>query len=85
MDFKAFSHACASPFARQILPGTKTVIGLAFRVLRGIYRGIEEGSTYYQYTTSIVLCEMQSKWLDIALCVCTNNGLKPHLKITYMV
>lgn len=35
----------------QIMPETKTVIGLAFRVLRGAYRGIEEGSTYYQYTT----------------------------------
>ena len=38
----------------RILPETKTVIGLAFRVLRGIYRGIEEGSTYYQYTTMAV-------------------------------
>lgn len=38
----------------QIMPETKTVIGLAFRVLRGIYRGIEEGSTYYQYTTMAV-------------------------------
>ena len=38
----------------QIFPETKTVIGLAFRVLRGIYRGIEEGSTYYQYTTMAV-------------------------------
>lgn len=35
----------------KILPETKTVIALAFRVLRGVYRGIEEGSTYYQYTT----------------------------------
>lgn len=35
----------------HIMPETKTVIGLAFRVLRGAYRGIEEGSTYYQYTT----------------------------------
>jgi len=35
----------------KIFPQTKTVIGLAFRVLRGAYRGIEEGSTYYQYTT----------------------------------
>lgn len=33
------------------MPETKTVIGLAFRVLRGIYRGTEEGTTYYQYTT----------------------------------
>ena len=38
----------------SIFPETKTVIGLAFRVLRGIYRGIEEGSTYYQYTTMAV-------------------------------
>ena len=35
----------------KIYPSTKTVIGLAFRVLRGIYRGTEEGTTYYQYTT----------------------------------
>ena len=35
----------------KIFPETKTVIGLGFRVLRGIYRGVEEGTTYYQYTT----------------------------------
>ncbi len=35
----------------KLLPEVKTVIGLAFRVLRGAYRGIEEGSTYYQYST----------------------------------
>lgn len=35
----------------KIFPETKTVITLGFRVLRGIYRGIEEGTTYYQYTT----------------------------------
>ena len=35
----------------KIFPQTKTVIALAFRVLRGIYRGTEEGTTYYQYTT----------------------------------
>ena len=38
----------------KLMPNAKTVIGLAFRVLRGIYRGIEEGSTYYQYTTMAV-------------------------------
>jgi epoxyqueuosine reductase QueG len=38
----------------KIMPRAKTVIGLAFRVLRGIYRGIEEGTTYYQYTTMAV-------------------------------
>lgn len=35
----------------KILPETQTVICLGFRVLRGIYRGTEEGTTYYQYTT----------------------------------
>lgn len=38
----------------KIMPETKTVIGFAFRILRGIYRGVEEGSTYYQYTTMAV-------------------------------
>ena len=36
----------------EILPQTKTVICLAFRVLRGVFRGIEEGTTYYQYCTN---------------------------------
>lgn len=38
----------------KIYPNTKTVIALAFRVLRGVYRGTEEGTTYYQYTTMAV-------------------------------
>lgn len=38
----------------KIYPDTKTVIAVAFRVLRGIYRGTEEGTTYYQYTTMAV-------------------------------
>ena len=38
----------------KIYPQTKTVIALAFRVLRGLYRGIEEGTTYYQYTTMAI-------------------------------
>lgn len=50
------TFAPASRFAEndpifRIMPETKTVIGMAFRVLRGIYRGVEEGTTYYQYTT----------------------------------
>ncbi len=35
----------------KIFPNVKTVIALGFRVLRGVYRGTEEGTTYYQYTT----------------------------------
>ncbi len=38
----------------KLMPNVKTVIGLAFRVLRGTYRGIEEGSTYYQFTTMAI-------------------------------
>ena len=33
----------------KIYPKTKTVVALAFRVLRGIYRGTEEGTTYFQH------------------------------------
>lgn len=38
----------------RIYPQVKSVIGLAFRCLRGSYRGTEEGTTYYQYTTMSV-------------------------------
>ncbi len=53
--------APASRFAADdpiftLLPEVKTVIGLGFRVLRGCYRGVEEGTTYYQYTTMGVEC-----------------------------
>ncbi len=53
-DIIGFSPASRFPAddpVFRLLPEVKTVIGLAFRVLRGSYRGIEEGSTYYQYTT----------------------------------
>ena len=45
---KRFRDTCAT----QICPGLKSVICIAFRVLRGSHRGIEEGTTYYQYTTT---------------------------------
>jgi len=53
-DFVGF--APASRFDKddnifKIFPKTKTVITLGFRVLRGIYKGVEEGTTFYQYTT----------------------------------
>ena len=55
-DADLVGFAPASRFAEndpifKIMPSCKTVIGLGFRVLRGIYRGVEEGTTYYQYTT----------------------------------
>lgn len=55
-DADLVGFAPASRFSKddaifKIFPETKTVIGLGFRVLRGIYRGVEEGTTYYQYST----------------------------------
>ncbi len=40
----------------KIYPEVKSVIGIGFRLLRGSVRGIEEGTTYYQYTTMAVEC-----------------------------
>jgi len=40
----------------KLYPEAKTVIGLAFRVLRGSLRGVAEGTTYYQYSTMGVEC-----------------------------
>ena len=40
----------------KIFDKTKTVICLGFRVLRGSFRGIEEGISYHQYCTTGVEC-----------------------------
>ncbi len=50
----------------SILPEVKTVICLAFRILRGVYRGIEEGTTYYQFPT-MGLETMEETVMPIAL------------------
>ena len=54
VGFAPIDRFPADAAVRRLMPEAKTVIGLAFRVLRGIYRGVEEGSTYYQYTTMAV-------------------------------
>lgn len=53
-DIVRFGNAerFADPAVKAIFPGANTVIGVAFRQLRGSRRGIEEGTTYYQYTTT---------------------------------
>lgn len=38
----------------RIMPEVKTVICFGYGLLRGMYRGIEEGTTFYQYTTMAV-------------------------------
>ena len=45
---------CTDPTVRLLMPEARTLICAAFRQLRGARRGIEEGSTYYQYTTNAV-------------------------------
>ncbi|MBR4865839.1 MAG: hypothetical protein IKU11_04065, partial [Clostridia bacterium] len=42
----------SDPNILKIYPAAQTVIGIALRVLRGSYRGVEEGSTFYQYSTT---------------------------------
>ncbi len=53
-DFVTFGPAdrFQNTAALKIFDKTKTVICLGFRVLRGSFRGVEEGTTYYQYTTT---------------------------------
>ena len=51
VGFAPASRFDADDAVFRIFPETKTVIGLGFRVLRGAYRCVEEGTTYYQYTT----------------------------------
>lgn len=53
-DVVTFTSASAFPkddAIFRIYPEVNTVIALGFRVLRGLYRGVEEGTVYYQYTT----------------------------------
>lgn len=38
----------------KILPETKSVICLVYRILRGTHRGIEEGTSYHHYTTMAI-------------------------------
>ncbi len=51
--------APASRFSKEdpifrIMPEVKTVICFGYGLLRGMFRGIEEGTTFYQYTTMAV-------------------------------
>lgn len=50
----------------KVYPGVKSVVGFAFRCLRGSYRCIEEGTTYYQYTTMSVE-NMEETVMPVAL------------------
>jgi epoxyqueuosine reductase len=62
-DLVGFSDAgrfdCCDPCNHPltIYSETKTVIGLGFRMLRGPFRGIMEGSMYYQYLVALEAVE----------------------------
>ena len=51
VGFAPVSRFSDGSAVHTLMPDAKTVIGLGFRVLRGAYRGIEEGSNFYQYST----------------------------------
>ncbi len=54
VGFAPISRFETSDPVLKIMPEAKTVICLVFRTLRGMYRGIEEGTTFYQYSTMAV-------------------------------
>jgi len=45
------------PAVKRLFPELKTLICVAFRQLRGSRRGIEDGTMYYQYSTSVETLE----------------------------
>ena len=45
------------PAVKKLFPEAKTVICVAFRQLRGTRRGIEDGTVFYQYSTSVETLE----------------------------
>ena len=48
-DMARFEGAPKEMDPRYIFPEAKTVIGMVFRIPRGVQRGIEEGTQFYQY------------------------------------
>ena len=48
-DMARFEGAPKEMDPREIFPEAKTVIGMVFRIPRGVQRGIEEGTQFYQY------------------------------------
>ena len=48
-DLNLFNGAPPDMDPRYIFPEAKSMIGLLFRMPRGVQRGIEEGTQFYQY------------------------------------
>ena len=48
-DLSRFDGAPREMDPRELFPEARTVIGMVFRIPRGVQRGIEEGTQFYQY------------------------------------
>ena len=48
-DMNRFETAPKELDPRELFPEAKSVIGMLFRIPRGLQRGIEEGTQFYQY------------------------------------
>ena len=48
-DLSRFDGAPKEMDPRELFPEARTVIGMVFRIPRGVQRGIEEGTQFYQY------------------------------------
>jgi ferredoxin len=48
-DMNRFEGAPKDMDPRYLFPEAKSIIGMAFRIPRGVQRGIEEGTQFYQY------------------------------------
>lgn len=48
-DMSRFKNVPKELDPREVFPDAKSVIGMLFRIPRGLQRGIEEGTQFYQY------------------------------------
>ena len=54
-DISRFDGTAHGEDPRYVFPEAKSIIGLGFRQLRGSYRGVEEGTTYFHFVGMSVL------------------------------
>lgn len=65
-DINLFDGTAPERDPRFIAPAAKRIIGLGFRVLRGAFRGIEEGTQYYQLMEMGML-SMDERFIPMSL------------------
>jgi ferredoxin len=65
-DISLFEGTPPESDPRFIAPAAKRIIGLGFRVLRGSFRGIEEGTQFYQFM-EMGMVSMDERFIPITL------------------